>query len=133
MPNLFMLRSARKRLFERRYYGRAVSEEYIESDFDRWNRLPPTRMRHCDRCGAEVRWYRESPQHSVRTGRPGHKYHLRCPYSYDLLHELDKLDPDLPSDRRWAIAHSASQMHYDSSQYRFREDDRESFDPDDLW
>lgn len=133
MPDLSILRSARKRLFERHYYGRAESEAYIESQYNQWNRLPPTRVQHCNRCGAEVRWYREYPEFSERTGRPGNTYHLRCPHSHDTQHELDKLDPAMPSDRRFAFAQLNASAHYDSSQYRFREDDRESFDADALW
>lgn len=35
-------------------------------------------MQYCDFCGSEIRWVRETPSFSVRTGAAGHSYHLKC-------------------------------------------------------
>ena len=129
------LRDARRRLFEHRWYGGNFgrlknADEYIADSLNRSNHAPPTRVRFCDRCGAEVRWYRETPGYSVTSGRPGHSYHLKCPHVHDFKYEMDRI-PEGPSRAQLSVAYS--EMHYDSHEYRWREDDRESFDGEDLW
>jgi hypothetical protein len=121
-----ILREGRKRLHERGYFGRVVSEEYIIDQLNRWNSQPPTRTKFCSRCGSEVRWFREAPGHSVATGKPGHSYHLKCPRYGDVQHEMSD-----GADARMAVLHA--EMHYTAREYRFREDDRESFNQEDLW
>lgn len=126
------LREARKRLFERHWYGRAESDDYIERTFREFNNLPPTRTKFCDRCGAEVRWYRETPSFSVKTGRPGHSYLLKCPHLRDVQRALAELSIE-PLALRARMAVLEADRHYDSHEYRFVEDDRLSFDQEDLW
>ena len=110
-----LLRAARVRLFEHNYYGgnfgdKKNADEYIADSLNRWNTAPPTRVRFCEHCGAEV------------------------PHLYDFEWQrahagVDELDPERSAELLVAL----SNRHYDSRQYRFREDARESFDGEALW
>lgn len=131
------LREARKRLFERHYYSGHGDAAYIEAQAAR-NLAPPTRMSFCKECGEAVRWFRETPAFSVTTGRPGHRYHLKCPHAHDTTYAMEHLPAGTPSNasNRARYAQALSEMHYDSGEYRWREEqdeNRESTAADDLW
>lgn len=155
-----LLTEARKRLAERRYYGRAETEEYIERQFETFNNLPPTRMAFCPHCGAPVIWRRETPGFSTKTGRPGHSYHLTCEnwgkshwhdqrtgeiwYQYEPPFRSSKVvagprldvpvDDERVDDLKYHIGFSdIGCSHYDSHEYRWREGDRDSYDREELW
>lgn len=126
---------------DRNYYGRRISRAEIESDLRVWNKLPPREMRFCQTCGGEVRWVRESAGYSVRTGRKGHHYHLKCVlhgkwhwhrqdvivYGYQRP-DGDGWELDMgfgPPLRSFGACH-----HYDSHEYRWIEGDADSYPND---
>lgn len=120
-------------------------------------------MRFCEGCGSEVRWIRESSRFSVKTGKPGHMYHLKC-VKHGVGHWHDRKTGEVWYDIKPPFQGSRGQWedvpvdddrigdiyfdsgfgfvgysqglwcdHYDSHEYRFREGDRESYDVEDLW
>lgn len=114
------------------YYGRDVTREEVESTFNQFNTLPPGETKFCKRCGSSVKWYKETPGFSVRTGKSGHTYHLKCPLFGVAGWDWETENPN----NAWAkgksnfsqiVIHGAD-MHYDSGYYRFIESDVEFFE-----